>query len=167
MCWSSCQAFDPSKIQDHFEVFMMIHGCCQRLMDLQITSFLKAIFGPKKRELLLKGKVEVQELLVGYAQLQMYSHFGHMNEEKKKNLITFLPLIQINTKSIHLSTLFQVILDILEMLKKPDVNAMLHQFGFQLHYELYFNPFTLIWILDFEEFVENIEEVKSDKLKKI
>ncbi|CAI9299625.1 unnamed protein product [Lactuca saligna] len=26
----------------------------------------------------------------------------------------------------------KVILDILEMLKKPDVNAMLHQFGFQV-----------------------------------
>ncbi|KAL7600679.1 hypothetical protein Lser_V15G24008 [Lactuca serriola] len=36
----------------------------------------------------------------------------------------------------------KVILDILEMLPKPDVNAMLHEFGFQLLYELCSDPLT-------------------------
>ncbi|KAK9269394.1 hypothetical protein L1049_001167 [Liquidambar formosana] len=36
----------------------------------------------------------------------------------------------------------KVILDILEKLSKPDVNALLHEFGFQLLYELCLDPLT-------------------------
>ncbi|XP_024980449.1 nuclear pore complex protein NUP205 isoform X1 [Cynara cardunculus var. scolymus] len=36
----------------------------------------------------------------------------------------------------------KVVLDILEMLPKPDVNALLHEFGFQLLYELCSDPLT-------------------------
>ncbi|PIA41903.1 hypothetical protein AQUCO_02100023v1 [Aquilegia coerulea] len=41
----------------------------------------------------------------------------------------------------HYSCL-KVILDILEKLSKPDVNALLHEFGFQLLYELCLDPLT-------------------------
>ncbi|KAL5547863.1 hypothetical protein UlMin_003094 [Ulmus minor] len=41
----------------------------------------------------------------------------------------------------HYSCL-KVILDILEKLSKPDVNALLHEFGFQLLYELCMDPLT-------------------------
>ncbi|XP_052198623.1 nuclear pore complex protein NUP205 isoform X2 [Diospyros lotus] len=41
----------------------------------------------------------------------------------------------------HYSCL-KVILDILEKLSKPDINALLHEFGFQLLYELCLDPLT-------------------------
>ncbi|KAL5098578.1 hypothetical protein RYX36_002905 [Vicia faba] len=42
----------------------------------------------------------------------------------------------------------KVILDILEKLLKPDVNALLHEFGFQLLYELCIDPFTSVPTMD-------------------
>ncbi|KAF6151180.1 hypothetical protein GIB67_037388 [Kingdonia uniflora] len=47
----------------------------------------------------------------------------------------------------HYSCL-KVILDILENLSKPDVNALLHEFGFQLLYELCLDPLTCDPIMD-------------------
>lgn len=42
----------------------------------------------------------------------------------------------------------KVILDILEKLSKPDVNALLHEFGFQLLYELCIDAFTSVPTMD-------------------
>uniref|UniRef100_A0A7N0VJ21 Nuclear pore complex protein NUP205 n=2 Tax=Kalanchoe fedtschenkoi TaxID=63787 RepID=A0A7N0VJ21_KALFE len=47
----------------------------------------------------------------------------------------------------HYSCL-RVILDVLENLSKPDVNALLHEFGFQLLYELCLDPLTSAPIMD-------------------
>ncbi|KAL8040622.1 hypothetical protein ABFX02_10G109900 [Erythranthe guttata] len=47
----------------------------------------------------------------------------------------------------HYSCL-KVILDILDKLLKPDVNALLHEFGFQLLYELCVDPLTSAPIMD-------------------
>nr|GMD42556.1 nuclear pore complex protein NUP205 isoform X1 [Ipomoea batatas]GMD45692.1 nuclear pore complex protein NUP205 isoform X1 [Ipomoea batatas]GMD47189.1 nuclear pore complex protein NUP205 isoform X1 [Ipomoea batatas] len=47
----------------------------------------------------------------------------------------------------HYSCL-KVILDQLEKLFKPDANALLHEFGFQLLYELCIDPLTCGPIMD-------------------
>ncbi|KAK9141697.1 hypothetical protein Syun_011097 [Stephania yunnanensis] len=47
----------------------------------------------------------------------------------------------------HYSCL-KVILDMLEKLSKPDVNALLHEFGFQLLYELCLDPLTCVPTMD-------------------
>ncbi|XP_058074466.1 nuclear pore complex protein NUP205 [Magnolia sinica] len=47
----------------------------------------------------------------------------------------------------HYSCL-KVILDILEKLSKPDVNALLHEFSFQLLYELCLDPLTCVPTMD-------------------
>ncbi|KAL3532492.1 hypothetical protein ACH5RR_006013 [Cinchona calisaya] len=44
--------------------------------------------------------------------------------------------------------ILQVILDVLEKLSKPDVNALLHEFGFQLLYELHADPLTICPAMD-------------------
>ncbi|KAL3825107.1 hypothetical protein ACJIZ3_021136 [Penstemon smallii] len=47
----------------------------------------------------------------------------------------------------HYSCL-KVILDILDKLLKPEVNALLHEFGFQLMYELCVDPLTSVPVMD-------------------
>ncbi|KAL3512127.1 hypothetical protein ACH5RR_024844 [Cinchona calisaya] len=42
----------------------------------------------------------------------------------------------------------KVILDVLEKLSKPDVNALLREFGFQLLYELHADPLTICPAMD-------------------
>ncbi|PWA94300.1 Nucleoporin Nup186/Nup192/Nup205 [Artemisia annua] len=59
----------------------------------------------------------------------------------------------------------KVILDILEMLPKPDVNASLHEFGFQLLYELCSDPLTsgptidLLSTRKYQFFVKHLDDI--------
>nr|GEW31502.1 nuclear pore complex protein NUP205 [Tanacetum cinerariifolium] len=59
----------------------------------------------------------------------------------------------------------KVILDILEMLPKPDVNASLHEFGFQLLYELCSDPLTsgptidLLSTKKYQFFVKHLDDI--------
>ncbi|KAA8535090.1 hypothetical protein F0562_030093 [Nyssa sinensis] len=71
----------------------------------------------------------------------------------------------------HYSCL-KIILDILEKLLKPDVNAMLHEFGFQLLYELCLDPLTCGPTMDllsnkkYQFFVKHLDTVGVAPLPK-
>ncbi|CAK9182161.1 unnamed protein product [Ilex paraguariensis] len=71
----------------------------------------------------------------------------------------------------HYSCL-KVILDILEKLLKPDVNAVLHEFGFQLLYELCLDPLTCGPTMDmlsnkkYQFFVKHLETIGVAPLPK-
>lgn len=66
----------------------------------------------------------------------------------------------------------KVILDILEKLLKPDVNALLHEFGFQLLYELCVDPLTCIPTMDllsnkkYQFFVKHLDTIGIAPLPK-
>ncbi|GKA84110.1 nuclear pore complex protein NUP205 [Tanacetum coccineum] len=66
----------------------------------------------------------------------------------------------------------KVILDILEMLPKPDVNASLHEFGFQLLYELCSDPLTsgptidLLSTKKYQFFVKHLDDIGVAPLPK-
>ncbi|KAL4589768.1 hypothetical protein LXL04_002678 [Taraxacum kok-saghyz] len=66
----------------------------------------------------------------------------------------------------------KVILDILEMLPKPDVNALLHEFGFQLLYELCSDPLTcgptidLLSTKKYQFFVKHLDNIGVAPLPK-
>ncbi|KAI5441240.1 nuclear pore complex protein NUP205 isoform X1 [Lathyrus oleraceus] len=66
----------------------------------------------------------------------------------------------------------KVILDILEKLLKPDVNALLHEFSFQLFYELCTDPFTSVPTMDllsnkrFRFFVKHLDTIGIAQLPK-
>ncbi|XP_042499811.1 nuclear pore complex protein NUP205 [Macadamia integrifolia] len=71
----------------------------------------------------------------------------------------------------HYSCL-KVILDILENLSKPDINALLHEFGFQLLYELFLDPLTggptmdLLSNKKYQFFVKHLETIGVAPLPK-
>ncbi|CAJ1975467.1 unnamed protein product [Sphenostylis stenocarpa] len=66
----------------------------------------------------------------------------------------------------------KVILDILEKLLKPDVNALLHEFGFQLLYELCVDPLTCVPTMDllsnkkYQFFVKHLDTIGVAPLPK-
>ncbi|XP_019417069.1 PREDICTED: nuclear pore complex protein NUP205-like isoform X7 [Lupinus angustifolius] len=66
----------------------------------------------------------------------------------------------------------KVILDILENLLKPDVNALLHEFGFQLLYELCIDPLTCEPTMDllsnkkYHFFIKHLDTICSATLPK-
>ncbi|XP_004515149.1 nuclear pore complex protein NUP205 isoform X2 [Cicer arietinum] len=66
----------------------------------------------------------------------------------------------------------KVILDILEKLLKPDVNALLHEFGFQLLYELCTDPLTSVPTMDllsnkkYQFFVKHLDTIGITPLPK-
>ncbi|KAK0571557.1 hypothetical protein LWI29_018060 [Acer saccharum] len=67
---------------------------------------------------------------------------------------------------------FKIILEILEKLSKPDVNALLHEFGFQLLYELCLDPLTCSPIMDllsnkkYQFFVKHLDTIGVAPLPK-
>ncbi|KAL3747686.1 hypothetical protein ACJRO7_016483 [Eucalyptus globulus] len=71
----------------------------------------------------------------------------------------------------HYSCL-KVVLEILEKLQKPDVNALLHEFGFQLLYELCLDPVTsgptmeLLSIKRYQFFVKHLDTIGVAPLPK-
>ncbi|KAK7304174.1 hypothetical protein RJT34_15273 [Clitoria ternatea] len=66
----------------------------------------------------------------------------------------------------------KVILDILEKLLKPDVNALVHEFGFQLLYELCVDPLTCVPMMDllsnkkYQFFVKHLDTIGIAPLPK-
>ncbi|KAJ1381293.1 hypothetical protein SESBI_45266 [Sesbania bispinosa] len=66
----------------------------------------------------------------------------------------------------------KVILDILEKLLKPDVNALLHEFGFQLLYELCVDPLTCVPTMDllsnkkYQFFIKHLDTIGIAPLPK-
>ncbi|KAL9686240.1 hypothetical protein QQ045_023695 [Rhodiola kirilowii] len=71
----------------------------------------------------------------------------------------------------HYSCL-RVILDILDKLSKPDINALLHEFGFQLLYELCLDPLTAGPIMDllcskkYQFFCKHLDTIGTSPLPK-
>ncbi|KAK2645958.1 hypothetical protein Ddye_021153 [Dipteronia dyeriana] len=67
---------------------------------------------------------------------------------------------------------FKIILEILEKLSKPDANALLHEFGFQLLYELCLDPLTCSPIMDllskkkYQFFVKHLDTIGVAPLPK-
>ncbi|KAI5422640.1 hypothetical protein KIW84_045898 [Lathyrus oleraceus] len=153
-----------------------------------LLEYVRYDFQPKVQQSSIKIMGTLSSRMVGLVQLLLKSNASNsliedyaacLEARPAPNITHLLLKFDLDTPvertilqpKFHYSCM-KVILDILEKLLKPDVNALLHEFSFQLFHELCTDPFTSVPTMDllsnkrFRFFVKHLDTISIAQLPK-